>query len=73
MVLISRRGLQIPVSIKQTGWFQICLILEAKFSDNSLFNFWRFKQTQGKSTTWKNKWNIKKYEENVLLDVAQLD
>ena len=34
---------------------------EAKFADNSLSNFWPFKQIYGKFTTWLNKWNRKKY------------
>ena len=33
--------------------------MEAKFADNSS-SFWRSKQTQGKSTTSKSKWNKKK-------------
>ena len=55
-------------------------MLEAKFADDSLSNFWRFKQIQGKSTTpwnekssmttWRNKGTRKK---NILLDATYLD
>ena len=55
MVLVIRDGLQILLVIsskfKLIDYFQICLILEAKFADNSSSSFWRFKQIQGKSTT----------------------
>ena len=44
-------------------------MLEAKLGDDSLLRFYRFKQIEGKSTTWKNMWNGKKM---ILLDATQL-
>ena len=55
MVLIIRHGLQISFLIltkfKRIDSFQICLILEVKFGDDSLSKFYQFKQIEGKSTT----------------------
>ena len=36
------------------------MILEAKFGDDSLSNVSWLKQIEGKSSTWRNKWNWKK-------------
>ena len=59
MVLIIRHGLQISFLIltkfKRIDSFQICLILEVKFGDDSLSKFYQFKQIEGKSTTWRIK------------------
>ena len=54
MVLITRDGFQISLPIltkfKQIYQFEICLILEAKFEDDSLSKFCQFKQIEGKFT-----------------------
>ena len=45
---------------KRINKFQTFLILEAKLADESLSNFWRFKEILGNSTTWRNKGARKK-------------
>ena len=67
---ITRDGLRISLKFKRIDQFQICLILESKFADNSLSNFWQFKQIQGNLTTWRKKWNKQK---NILLDATHLN
>ena len=62
MLLIIRDGLRISLPIltkfKRIDQFQICLILEGQFAEDSLSKFWQFKQIQDNSTIWRNKWNI---------------
>ena len=64
MLLIIRGTLRISLPIlitfKRIDYFQVCLALEAKFGVDSLSNFWRFKQVQGKSRTRRNNWSINK-------------
>ena len=55
MVLVIRDSWRISLLILTE--FKI----KTKFADGSLSNFWRFKEIQGKSTTWRNKLIRKKY------------